>query len=137
MIEIQVQIHWGLLALAGLVGMVLAGLYALALSTPRGLEVCERRMYWTVVGGHLLMAVSMGFVSAPLAGLWLLWSAMHGLPLVIRSEVLHWRQDKRMERAGMAAVAGALRVVGSGGMSDEAGNDCGRRSGPGEDCAGD
>jgi len=128
MIEFTVRIDWGLLVLAGLVGMVLASLYAVALSTERGRAVCERRTHWTVIGGHLLMALTMGFVSAPMAGMWLLWSALHGLPLVIRSEVLHWREEDRV----WSGFGAALRAFSGRGVRDEdAGDDRGGGNGHG------
>jgi len=133
MIEFTVRIDWGLLVLAGLVGTVLASLYAVALSTERGRRVCERRTHWTVIGGHLLMALTMGFVSAPMAGLWLLWSALHGLPLVIRSEVMHWREEDRV----WGGFGAALRAFGGMGVRDEdAGSDRGGGDGHGAGGAG-
>ena len=111
MMEIVVRIDWVLLGLVAALGMVLAALYALALSTEWGREVCERRTHWTVIGGHLLMALTMCLVSPALAGLWLAWSAVHGLPLVIRSEAMRWSENtERLEAFGQA-----LRAV----MKDE------------------
>lgn len=137
MVRIVVEIPVGLLVLAGVLGTVLASLYAVGLSTPRGLEICERRTYWTVIGGHLLMALTMAFVSAELAGLWLFWSVMHGLPLVVRSEWLHWKGDVLAERAGAAAVGAMLRTFRREGVDDAAGGSGSDRGGPGEGSAGE
>ena len=107
--EMVVRIEWLSLGLVAALGLVLAALYAVALSTERGRAVCERRTHWTVVGGHLLMALTMCLVSPALAGLWLAWSVVHGLPLVIRSEALGWRAD---EERKAAFVAGIQAVMG-------------------------
>ncbi len=112
MLELRVEVDWVSLGLVAALGMVLAALYAVALSTERGRQVCERRTHWTVVGGHLLMALTMCLVSPEMAGLWLLWSVVHGLPLVIRSEALGWKADEERK----AAFAAGIRAV----MGDEA-----------------
>ena len=116
--ELTVRIDWVSLGLVAALGMMLAALYAVALSTERGRAVCERRTHWTVVGGHLLMALTMCLVSPALAGLWLLWSVVHGLPLVIRSEALGWKADEERKAAfaaGIRAVMGETRGSGGGG----------------------
>ena len=128
MLQFTVTIDWVLLALVGALASVLSALYAVLLSTARGREVCERRTHWTVIGGHLLMALTMCFVSPEVAGLWLAWSVLCGMPLVIRSEWLRWQADN----AGVAAVRGVLR-----GGGDETGDDRGVGDGHGEGGAGD
>ena len=122
MLRIAVEIDWVLLGLVAALGAVLAGLYAAALSTEKGRILCRRRTHWTVIGGHLLMALTMCMISPEMAGLWLLWSLVHGLPLVIRSEVLRWRDEKQREAAVLAAVRGALRGVYEAG-DDRGGGD--------------
>ena len=96
-----------------LVGLLLATIYALVLSTRRGREVCERRTHWTVVGGHLLMALTMALVDWRLGLLWLLWSVAHGVPLIVRSEWLQWLEERDARRA-LGAVVQGLRE-GEGG----------------------
>jgi len=98
--------------------------------------VCERRTHWTVIGGHLLMALTMSFVSPPLAGLWLAWSVVHGLPLVIRSEVERWREDRERQEAFEAGLRGLLKVSMKAGAGDEAGGDRGGGNGYGGGGAG-
>lgn len=111
MLRFEVEIAWGLAALVAALALVLATLYARALNTALGLEVCRRRTYWTVIGGHVLMAVTMGFISAPMAGLWIVWSVVCGAPLIIRS----WLHEWRREDEGVASVLGGLRrVLGEG-----------------------
>ena len=107
-VRIVVQIDPVLLGLVLALGLVLSALYAVLLSTEAGRRVCDRRTHWTVVGGHLVMALTMCFVSAPMAVLWLAWSVVHGAPLVIRSEVLRWRAEARREQAWEGAVRGVL-----------------------------
>jgi hypothetical protein len=126
--ELTVRIDWVSLGLVAALGMVLAALYAVALSTERGRQVCEGRTHWTVMGGHLLMALTMCVVSPAVAGLWLLWSAVHGLPLVIRSEALRWRADEERK----AAFAAGLRAV----MGNEARGYSGGGNGHGDGGAG-
>jgi len=128
MMELTVRIDWVLLALTAVLGLVLSTLYAVVLSTEWGQEVCERRTHWTVIGGHLLMALTMSFVSPALAGLWLAWSVVHGLPLVIRSEVMRWRKNGR----NRAAFLAGLRTV----MKDEARGHSGGGNGHGGGGAG-
>jgi len=124
-IRIVVEIDPVLLGLVLALGMVLSGLYAVLLSTEAGRRVCVRRSHWTVVGGHLLMALTMCFVNSSMAALWLVWSVVHGAPLVIRSEVLRWREETRRAAAVAAAVRGVLR--------DEACTDRGVGDGHGTD----
>jgi len=107
--ELTVRVDWVLLGLAAALGMVLAALYALALSTERGREICRKRMHWAVIGGHLLMALTMCLVSPALAGLWLLWSAVHGLPLVIRSEAMRWRENGERGAAFLAGIQAVMK----------------------------
>ena len=108
MLHFEVRIAWGLLALAAALAGVLASLYAVVLSTPLGREVCRRRTYWTVIGGHVLMALTIGFVSAPLAGLWIVWSVVCGAPLIIRSWWQEWQREEEQAAAGTAAAAAGL-----------------------------
>jgi len=134
-----VIVEWGRVAAAAGLGLTLACLYAVLLSTPLGRAVCERRTHWTVIWGHVLMAATMALVSPALAGLWLLWSVVHGLPLVVRSEMGAWRDEDRVARGAVAAMRGILRMLDqvSGGNDDEAGNDRGVGDGYGESGAGD
>ena len=128
MLTLTVRVDWILLGLVAALGMVLAALYALALSTERGREVCERRTHWTVIGGHLLMALTMCLVSPALAGLWLAWSAVHGLPLVIRSEAMRWRENGERNAAflaGLRAVMGDETRGYSGGGNGHGGGGAG------------
>lgn len=99
MLAFSVRIDWVLLALVGALAVVLAWLYAALLSTRMGKEVCEWRTYCTVIGGHLLMALTMCFVSPPVAGLWLVWSALSGSPLVVLSLVQEWRREEARDEA--------------------------------------
>jgi len=130
MLRIMVEIDWLLVALAAALGAVLASLYAAALSTPQGRVLCHKRTHWTVIIGHVLMAVTMCLVSPEVAGLWLLWSAVHGLPLVVRSEWLNWRLEKRREEATFAALRGVVKGI------YEEGGDSGDRDGYGNSGAG-
>ena len=118
MLAFSVRIDWVLLGLVAALAFVLAALYAALLSTRAGEKVCERRTYWTVIGGHLLMALTMCFVSPPVAGLWLAWSVVCGAPLVVRSLVREWRREADLTTAAAAAIRGALR-----GQQNEAGCD--------------
>jgi len=135
MLRFEVEISWGLLALAAVLAGVLSALYAVLLSTELGLEVCRRRTYWTVMGGHVLMAVTMGLVSAPMAGVWVGWSVVCGLPLIIRSWVREWKREEARvaaaEAATAAVVAGYRREV-----LGETGDDCGGRERHGKGGAG-
>lgn len=130
MMEMTIEIDWLLLGLVAGLGLVLSALYAALLSTAWGREVCERRTHWTVIGGHLLMALTISFISPALAGLWLGWSVVHGLPLVIRSEVDRWRDDRERLEAFEAGLRGLLR----GG--NEEGGDCSGGNGYGGGGAG-
>lgn len=130
MLRITVEINWTLVGLVAALGAVLASLYAAALTTPQGKVLCHRRTHWTVIIGHLLMALTMCLVSPGVAGLWLLWSVVHGLPLVIRSEWLHWRLEKRREEATLAALRGVVKGL------YEKGGDSGDRNGYGDSGAG-
>lgn len=138
MLEFTVRIDWLLLGLVGTLAVVLASLYAVALSTAFGREVCRRRTYWTVIGGHLLMALAMSFVSAPMAGLWLLWSVLCGTPLVVRSLVQEWREEKERAAAADAALKRVLGDLDSLGWrrGDAAGGDRGGGDGYGVSGAG-
>jgi len=135
MLSFTVEIDWVLFSLVGALGMVLAGLYALALNTPWGLALCKRRTHWTVIGGHVLMALTMCLVSPAMAGLWLVWSVVHGLPLVIRSEVQRWRDEGAWEETVTAAIRGLMKGRRSG-VVYEAGDDGGAGNGHGDDGAG-
>lgn len=126
--DIVVEVEVWRLVLVSALGLVLAGLYAALLSTRAGREVCERRTHWTVVGGHVLMALTMCLVSPVLAMLWLGWSVLHGAPLVLRSEVLRWREEKEREQVFEAAMRarrgneeGGDRGIGDGSGSGGAG----------------
>jgi len=129
-----VRIDWVLLALVGALALVLSSLYAAMLSTRTGKAVCERRTYWTVVGGHLLMALTMCFVSSPVAGLWLVWSVLCGTPLVIRSLGQEWRLEASRDEARRAAIRGALRGQQSVEVGSEA--SCNSCSGNGHEPSG-
>jgi len=126
MLSFTVEIRWALVLGVAALASVLSTLYALLLSTKAGREVCARRTYWTVIGGHLLMGLTMAWISRPMAALWLMWSAVCGLPLVVRSLLEEWR----WEEAQVAALEGYLRG------SCEAGDNCRGGSRHGEDCAG-
>jgi low temperature requirement protein LtrA len=104
--EIVVTVDWVFVVGVGLLGLVLAGLYAMALSSPAGREICRRRTHWTVVGGHLLMALTMALLSWQVALWFLAWSAVHGLPLIVRSLVDEWRAEEALRQAVPAAMRG-------------------------------
>ena len=115
---------WWRLALGMWVAMVAGGLYAGVLCTKLGREVCEKRTEWTVIGGHLLMVMTMALVSWEAALLFLVWSVASGLPMVVRSAVLRWMDDRRRWEAAEAALK-ALARHEAGGQAGEARGDCG------------
>ena len=121
MLRFTVEIDWVLLSLVGILGMVLTALYAAVLSTQGGRRLCARRTEWSVVGGHLLMALTMCFISPPMAALWLVWSVLHGFPLMARGELLRWARENQREAGMMAALRGVLRgrMVGVYEASDD------------------
>ena len=134
MLRFVVEIDWILFWLVTVLGLVMGSLYAAVLSTRGGRAVCARRTHWTVVGGHLLMALTMCFVSPAVAGLWLLWSAVHGFPLMVRSELLRWRGEREVSATLLAAIRGLLK--GQSWRLYEAGEDRGSGNGHGDSGAG-
>lgn len=90
--------HPILLALAGLT--LTTTLYAVLLSTPLGLRWTIAQTWSTVVLGTALVLGWLAWFDWSAALLALLFFAVGGLPIVIRSLVIDFRERERIRRMG-------------------------------------
>lgn len=87
-----------LLALAGL--LLTTTIYALLLSTPLGLRWTLAQTWTTVVLGTVIVLAWLAWFDWRAAALALLFFAVGGTPIVIRSLVLDFRESERIRRMG-------------------------------------